>query len=105
MILTDNRILLKEEFSSLYANLKNYERNEKSQIKVELARNSFPTLKFVNEETEVYIHSKYNPQNESLTFSDQFNDLKGFNHILFVGTGFGYHIQNILQKNKVISFL
>jgi spermidine synthase len=68
------------------------ERN--SQYKLEASRNGL-TVPVIN---DVYLHSIYNPVIEAQTFAKtQEKSLKIKKHVLILGLGFGYHVEEIAR--------
>lgn len=52
-----------------------------------------------------YIHSKYDPQNEAERFIDQFSSVvDNYEHVLFYGVGFGYHIEEFMRRYPNYTF-
>lgn len=105
MILIDNRNYLKVHHRSLLYRLRNLDNGKKSgRIFVEQSKMGAPTLKVVENEDRQYMHSKYDPVAEAETLIKKIEGLENYNHILFIGTGLGYHINSLLKKNPDISF-
>jgi hypothetical protein len=68
------------------------ERN--SQYRLEASRNGL-TVPVIN---DVYLHSIYNPVKEAQTFAEtQEKNIKAKKHILILGLGFGYHVEEIAR--------
>jgi hypothetical protein len=100
-MLIDNIGLLKTKYPQLWTALKeNEERFRSETVVVETAKNGFPTLKIENEGRSLYVHSKYNPQQEAESFVDQFDqtEVESYKHVFFYGLGLGYHIQAFMNK-------
>lgn len=65
-------------------------------IKLEKSKIGLYTLKYNNR----YIHSKYNPIEESKTMIDKYTDIIKQPIIAVYGLGIGYHIEEILKRNS-----
>ncbi len=99
----DNLQILKKMNEKLYKRLNTYE--EEIELDVEETKVGVPTLVRTQEnQKKVYFHSKYNPIQEAETFVNQLGDLTKYDHLLFIGTGLGYHIKQILELNPKIKF-
>lgn len=104
MILEDNIIIILKKNNQIYQELKAIDKLSPQNIIMEKAKNDKLTLKMRNEISEVYIHSKYNPLTEAETFLRQFENMDSYEHILFIGTGLGYHLQSLLEKHKQVNY-
>lgn len=107
MILVDNRNILRLKNRELLNRLSQLEgrSNESFKVKIEDTKAGIPTLKInVNDKTQ-YIHSKYDPEKEAERLISQLDGLETANHILFFGSGLGYHIKKFTEKypNKKFS--
>lgn len=104
MISVDNRIILRRKNRELLDRLLRLENREKTgNVVVELAKTGVPTLKLMLEDSVQYVHSKYNPINESERFISQFH-VEEANHVLFIGAGLGYHIQAFILAHPGTTF-
>ncbi len=99
MLSIDNINLLKSRFSSLYTDLHEYEQSD-SLVDFEsvIAKSGDPTIKVRNEENEIYLHSTFNPITEAEIILEQYTDNSAYEHIVFYGTGLGYHIRAFMDK-------
>jgi len=104
MILADNSKIIREKNNWIYEKIKVYDIVPPQNIITENAKNNESTLKMLNENSEVFIHSKYDPAREAETFLRQFENIESYDHILFIGTGLGYHIKSLLKNYKQIKF-
>ncbi|MCP1143741.1 motility associated factor glycosyltransferase family protein [Lysinibacillus endophyticus] len=102
-MLIDNRIILKKKNSNTYNKLIELE-NTSSNIQIIPSKNGEDTLVLKLDNQNYSLHSKYNPRREAQTFIEKYNDVSKNEHILFIGTGLGYHIEMILEKNPHLSF-
>jgi hypothetical protein len=104
MLRTENRLILEKKNEILYKKLMKLEREGNFLIKKEVSKSGEPTLKVNYEGANIYLHSKYNPTAEAERFVKQFDDITDYEHIFFIGSGLGYHLRDLLQKNKSINF-
>ncbi len=104
MILVDNLKILKEKKSMLYHYFKQAEDIIHENYSIEHARNKMETLLINQNGKAIYLHSKYDPLKEAEEFVSKIGDLKEYKHILFVGTGLGYHIKLILEQYPKLKF-
>ncbi|MCP5104485.1 MAG: motility associated factor glycosyltransferase family protein, partial [bacterium] len=69
------------------------------RYKTETARNGALTLTCSLNQTSYYLHSKFNPQNESAALVAK-KDTSA-DHIVVMGLGLGYHLEKVMEtKNK-----
>ncbi len=68
------------------------------QLQIESARNGSPTLKVrLPDGKEIYLHSKYDPENEAKKFVDSLDLDKNFVFV-FSGVGLGYQIRELFDR-------
>lgn len=103
-MLSDNRKILSKKNDLIYEELKEYNTATPKNVFIESAKNNESTLKMSDGNTDISIHSRYNPSAEMETFLRQFENIEKYDHILFIGTGLGYHIKEVLRKFKQINF-
>jgi len=70
---------------------------------VELAKTGVPTLKIAIDSRTQYVHSKYDPEKDAERFVSKFEN-ETYKHVLFVGTGLGYHIKKFTEKHPDTKF-
>ncbi|KZE55740.1 hypothetical protein AV540_26165 [Brevibacillus parabrevis] len=99
MNLIDNILLLRKKYPTVWEAVKKVEDNKELQkYQIEMARNESPTLFIdIGNAHKMYVHSKYNPQNEAEKFINQF-EVSSYNHILFYGIGLGYYVEELLRR-------
>lgn len=105
MILTDNRNYLRIHNRPLLEKL--VEREAIDSVKnvvVELSKKKIPTLKINVEDKIQYIHSKYDPETEAVRLVKQLENMDQYEHVLFIGSGLGYHIKALLKEFPNIKF-
>ncbi|MGE7769394.1 motility associated factor glycosyltransferase family protein [Viridibacillus arvi] len=95
MIQVDNRTILKKCNPLTFTKIVQCE-EKKPFITVEPSKKGKDTLSILKNEKLHYLHSKYDPEREAITFINQFANLNEHDHIFFIGTGLGYHIEQIL---------
>ncbi len=96
-MLKKNMQVLKKCNKELYEKIK--KANIENSLEVFKARNGSPSLKIKNEEGDLFIHSKYNPEKEAKRFVSNI-DFEGIDAISILGCGLGYHILEIYKKIK-----
>ena len=105
MILVDNRNELRLRNRELLAHLSTFEKNhEDFKAIVEQSRAGVPTLKLEIDGKTQYIHSKYDPEKEAERLMSQLEDIGSSKHILFLGSGLGYHIQKFTEQHPTMQF-
>lgn len=105
MMLIDNRNYLRLHQRPLFEELAKWESSEReSSVIVESSRKGAPTVKMMVEGKPQYIHSKYDPEAEANKLIDQLENMEMYNHVLFIGTGFGYHIKQFLTIYSNMSY-
>jgi hypothetical protein len=67
-------------------------------LKVEITKSEYPTLKIFHDNKELYLHSKYNPIREAETWAQEYYE-KG-KMVILIGLGLGYYGKALL---KIIS--
>lgn len=101
-MLADNIVWLKKKMPDLYVQFKAWEEMNKDQnFFLEKARDGSDTLRFQNQEEQVYFHSKYNPTREAEVIIDKLEDKEEITEgtqIVFYGVGLGYHIDEFLKR-------
>ncbi|MFJ8257654.1 motility associated factor glycosyltransferase family protein [Peribacillus asahii] len=106
MMLIDNRNYLRLNHRPLLEKLVQWEakRERNENVQVELSRKGVPTLKINMDGKTHYIHSKYDPQMEAERLITGINDLNEYNHVLLIGIGLGYHLEELLKKYPDMKF-
>ena len=105
MILVDNRNELRLRNRELLVHLSTFEKNhEDFKASVEPSRAGVLTLKLEIDGRTQYIHSKYDPEKEAERLISQLEDIGNSKHILFVGSGLGYHIQKFTEQYPTMKF-
>ncbi|SFC24133.1 Uncharacterized conserved protein [Bacillus sp. OV322] len=102
-MLIENRNYLRLHHRMLLEQINN-NIEEGKEVIIEPSKNGSPTMKIcLNNNNHNYIHSRYNPENEAIKMIDQLEGLDEYNHIIFVGTGLGYHIKEFSKRYPNIS--
>jgi hypothetical protein len=105
MILTDNLNVLRLRYRSALEVLNKYKEIENNGlIKVEETKSGYPTLEVMEANRPLYVHSKYDPVKEADRLVDQYSDADQYEHVLFYGTGLGYHIEAFINRYPHLSF-
>ena len=105
MILVDNRNVLRLRNRELLTHLSTFEENQEDfKTIVERSRTGVPTIKLDIDGRTQYIHSKYDPEKEAERLMAQLEGVDKSKHILFVGSGLGYHIQNFTEQYPTMKF-
>lgn len=107
-MLADNIMLLKKSYPSIYEHFDSDEKcNTEAKFTVEETKNNKITLKYSSNNQILYVHSKYDPQNEAkLIINDlEKNDIKSSEtHAVFFGLGLGYQIEEFLCRFPDMSY-
>lgn len=104
MIIVNNRAIIQKLNPILFEKLVALENGNTEDVFKENSKTGKPTLKVKQDQAFVYLHSKYDPEREANTFIEQYQISDEMQHIFFIGTGLGYHINQILKENKEINF-
>ena len=100
MIILSNRKIIQKKNPSLYNDLSTIEDGNFKNVLKEISKSGKPTLKIRLDEEFIYLHSKYDPEREAKDFIGKIEISKNIRHVFFIGTGLGYHINQILKLNK-----
>lgn len=104
MISIENREVLRRKNRELLKLLDSEKNNVcNSKGNVEHAKSGAKTLKVQFLETTKYIHSKYDPEKEAERFINNL-DMSVAKHVLFIGSGLGYHISKFSSQYPDITF-
>lgn len=102
MIFDENLTYLSNYNKHVVEILKDWEKNRNSDedqtITVEKSKTGKPTISLKTNGLVRYIISKYDPEREAERFINQLDDIEHYQHILFIGIGFGYHISYFLER-------
>ncbi|RXT04471.1 motility associated factor glycosyltransferase family protein [Ammoniphilus sp. CFH 90114] len=101
MILIDNIQILKRNHPLVWEKMKRLEEEGLDNgVKIEDSRSGLPTICVERDQQSYFIHSKYDPLNEAERFVNQYSEeeLRKYKHVLFYGTGLGYHIERFVKK-------
>lgn len=101
----ENIIFLKDFYTEEYKKMKEIEKNiGSSELKTEQAVNGEQTLYREKDDEQVRVHSSYNPSYEAAKIIDQYKEIDDYEHVIFYGTGLGYHIDLVIKHypNKKI---
>lgn len=104
MMLIENRNFLRIQHRSLLDEIAEWENKTPQTVEVEASRKGEPTVKIFSDGKPLYIHSKYDPKSEADKLVGKLENLKKYNHILFIGTGLGYHIQELLSRYPEMNY-
>ncbi|MFD2705622.1 motility associated factor glycosyltransferase family protein [Salibacterium lacus] len=100
MMLIDNINYLRKHFPKTREILKEHEMNLNDSIQVIQAKNGMDILELNKGNQSYPFHSKYAPDREAKTIAAQYKELlHNYDHILFYGTGMGYHINEIMSAD------
>lgn len=97
-IYEQNLIFLKQAFPELLNYLLN---SPGGRCRTETAKNGSLTLTYTVNNTPYYLHSKFNPQKESAKIIASQNT--SADHIVVMGLGLGYHLQEIMAAKAPYS--
>lgn len=98
MIFIDNVNFLREKFPTVWNKVRTDNPSLSDRVKVVIAKSGLPTLVFEEQEHAVFLHSKYDPFQEAERFVSQFKEVNEYEHVIFYGVGFGYHIEALMNK-------
>lgn len=96
MIFNKNLTLLKRNYPFCYKRIVSYVPD--ACFQPEPARTGMPTLKYINGEQVIYLHSKYDPIKEAQRFTESIDFSEG--PVIVYGFGLGYHLKEMLPRLK-----
>lgn len=99
-MIVENRKIIKELNLDLFNQLNDLP----STLTVEDAKKGNQTFSVLHNEKPVYFHSKYTPLEEAKAFVEKSDMLEKPKHILFIGTGLGYHIIEMMERHPKTTF-
>jgi len=100
MILTENVLALKKHFPEVWKSMEalSDRQDTLAHCQLETSRKGLPTLTFQVSGSKRYVHSRYDPEQESLSLIESLQDVERYNHVLFYGFGLGYHVEAFAQR-------
>ncbi|MFD2044932.1 motility associated factor glycosyltransferase family protein [Ornithinibacillus salinisoli] len=105
-MLIDNTLLLKERFPNVSKYYLNHE-NELQTHKIDVldSKSGHKTIRFINDNKGLMVHSGYNPLREAERIISSHQDkVKEHTHVFFYGIGMGYHIEKFIEMFPNNSF-
>ena len=98
-MLVENIKLLGQYAPNTLADLELYEKTRQlSFSEVIESKTGQKTIQIFANENMQLLHSKYDPEKEAERFISQFKGIAGeYDHVLFFGAGFGYHIKEFMS--------
>ena len=106
MIPVDNIVFMKENFPLVWDAYRETESQQNLAL-VEIIPSrveAFPTLCLYGEDRDTFLHSRYNPLREAQTIVKGLKNVEEYEHVIFYGTGLGYHIRELLERCPHLSF-
>jgi hypothetical protein len=106
MIPVDNIVFMKENFPQVWDAYRETESQQNPAL-VEVIPSrveAFPTLCLYGEDRDTFLHSRYNPLREAQTIVKGHKNVEEYEHVIFYGTGLGYHIRELLERYPHLSF-
>lgn len=100
-IIAENKAYLmqKHPYTWQYLSQLNEITNIEENLFVEETRSGQPTILLMQENSKVYLHSKYDPSHEAEQLISQYeHGLDRYDHILFYGIGLGYHVEKFMDR-------
>jgi hypothetical protein len=95
----ENILFLKSFNADVYKKCKEVEETiDKSSIKVDTAKSKAASLYIEKEDYSLRIHSSHDPEFEASKVLEQYKDIDKYEHILFIGSGLGYQIEQIKKQ-------
>ncbi len=107
MILTENAMFLKRLFPELWDKVALYGQSleaDAGALEIATSNSHMPTLAVRDEQGSVYIHSKYNPEEEARRFVAQLQGVSEGKHVFFYGVGLGYHVEAFAKQYPDVPF-
>lgn len=106
MIHENNIKVLKEKHAELYKAYQEKKIETLLNPQCEKTRDGDLTIKIVKYEKEIYMNSRYCPQNEAEKFVKQYEEIPDYAFMLFIGIGNGCVIRELRkQKGEHVHFL
>ncbi|GAE32131.1 motility associated factor glycosyltransferase family protein [Alkalihalobacillus hemicellulosilyticus] len=99
-MLVDNIQYLRKHYRHIRELIQKYEPQlKKEKMESIQSRKGYPTLQITTNERKTFLHSKYDPLNEANKWIEQYADqVDQYEHVLFYGVGFGYHIEEFMKR-------
>lgn len=99
-MLIENINYLRKNYRYIRDLLNQFEQQLKEQpIQIEQSKSGLPSLSVLVNGRPLSIHSKYDPLKEAEKLVEQYADgIEKYNHILFYGVGFAYHIEEFMKR-------
>jgi hypothetical protein len=108
MILTENAEFLKKNYPALWNYLEPITTlsftSDTPSIRLVNTKNGALNLIWEREDQAYSLHSQYNPEAEAERFVANLGNIADYKHVLFFGTGLGYHIFEFMNKYPDTSF-
>lgn len=110
-MLADNILVLKKKYPRIYNLIRNAEERQATpNFFLEKSKHGLNTLRYDDGQLVLYLHSKYNPEQEAQKIIDDLCDSQTItdnSHVVFFGMGLGYHIAafNRMFPNTVFSII
>jgi hypothetical protein len=105
-MLIENVDFLRNNFPELRNKLLRYqEMISAKELEIVQSKIGVPTLKINRNGMEQYVHSKYDPLREAIEIVNKYDsEVSSYDHVLFYGAGFGYHIEEFLRRYPNLNF-
>lgn len=105
MISVENIVFMKERFPLVWDAYREAESEQQEYFieKQATKRDNCPTLCVSRGGHSYYMHSRYDPIKEAQTIINNV-DIEGYEHVIFYGTGLGYHIEAFVEKYPELTF-
>ena len=105
MILTDNAKILKKRFPAIWNMVEDLDENTLDEsVEVVSSKSGDPTLILRRDGQEAYLHSRYDPLQEAQDLMSRYDDVQGYQHVVFYGIGLGYHIEEFMRRHPEFTF-
>ncbi|WP_233204974.1 6-hydroxymethylpterin diphosphokinase MptE-like protein [Geobacillus sp. WSUCF-018B] len=106
MLLTENEQFLQNRYPSIWQLWKQIEHAPIwSQYEIVRSHAGPPTIQVHVDGRPLYLHSKYNPEQEAERLAQQLKDqVEQCDHLFFYGIGLGYHVEKLLSMFPDKSF-
>lgn len=98
---TDNLSIIKIKHPKVWSFIEKEKTNiNDPDIEISATSSGQPTLTVLAAGQKLFIHSKFNPEDEALRFIDKYTEeeVSKYKHVFFYGIGLGYHIEAFTRK-------
>jgi len=104
-MLASNEQFIKRKCTWIVEKINCADKNESNiEIVVEKNPSRAPTIFAASPDKKIYLHSRYNPEEEAKRIIDHLEGIANYDYVVFFGFAFGYHVEYFISKYPDIPF-